>query len=652
MKSYDVEPDPIRCGGHWLFPDGTLLPIVAGGDGDEEPTVDPDRIERPADLAALSIAALRELHTRAAARVEALRALSATGDITLAQAQELRSLVTMGNEIVAAVADAGDPGDMPALVEPPAAPAPVAVAEPQAPQAPLVAVADAIVADAVASVEPVVEPAPAGVDAAQLAHAAAAGASLGLADLAGAPAAPTPAAPRNRAPFVASVTVPNVSPQGGEVDYPEIQQIVEAQLNQTRMAIRAKQFDSLDKEARVASISFRDPLPDGQELSHLNSAAANTALIHATPMPATPHGEPPSRTAAICGPADIIREIPNCIGHGRPIRGIFRQVPSQHAAFQFLPSIGLASVEAGVVLWNDADQALVDESDPSTWKPCVPLVCGTPETTELKRIPSCLTVEVLQSFSTPEQVANWVDTIGAQTERVAEGALLDTIDEKSSAYTVSTGFYGAIPTLYSVIARMLGAAADLNRQLDVSSYVLIVEAGLDDFLGLDEISKQFSTESQLGRLTSELGIGWVETADPAFTAGSLAMDSFLPLNPAGDPAVELGDIPTTWKFRLLDPRDWFFFSPDEFAFAMARDPQLMRQNRIQWFGELFEGLEKHGCAPSFTFDLELCFNGSRAGGAEILTCDGGSAGLALGASSRPKKANLKADIEKQLAKRG
>lgn len=636
-----VLPDPVLIGAHWVFADGSKLLAIRGGDGPVEPTP----IVRPEGLEAFTVDQLREFHGTVTARIAEL----AAQDLTFTVAQERQRLTALANE-VGAMHDTA----VSAAAEEPAPLAPIAApAEP----APL---ADAPVVEPPADA-PVVEPPVADLPPAeQLAHAAAA--SLTVDDVTGAPATPPPSgdAPpaQEMAVFTAAASVGNIATLGQVLTFEDMIGVISGQEAETvRMARDLGPTGTIpeaERKAYVASITLRGELPREMVLHPHNGAQANTALIEATPFPEAVSDPMAPRTAAVCGPADIIRAIPECIGMGRNIRAMFRNVPSMHAAFQFIPSIGLASVAAGVTQWTDEDQALVDPTDPDTWKPCVALTCGTPETVTPERVPSCLTVEVMQNMSTPEQVANWVSVIHSQTERVAEGVLLDTIDTNSSQYTVTTAFYGAMPSLFDAVSNFLGLAGSLNRQLDLSGYQLIVEGGMVRRLALDDIARIFRVENELQSVLGSLGVGLVQTPDWGYAAGSSPWGT---INPVGHAPIELPAAPCEWTCRLIDPRSGFFFSPDDFAWGTYRDPQLMRQNQIQWFGELFEGLGKNGCAPWFSFTIVLDPNGDRDFGSSPLYCpdNGGGSGPGLSIAdlssgavdpevlTNPKAAKAKAD---------
>lgn len=561
---------------------------------------DDTTIERPENLEALTLEDLRSLHARASTRAAGLRGLESP---TLAEAREMRSLVALANECAGLVAEASQPvadvADLPDL-EPVADP-PVAAPDTE-PASPSQTEVEASQQEE-------------RVDETQVARAAAA---LTAADVAGEPAAEAPSEEpaRNRAAFVAAVGNGTVE-AGAELDFDDMITPISRVIEESRAFGRAgRRVADSDREVRIASITMRDPADE--RLSPTNSALLNTRMILEA-QDNLGSEERPARAAAVCGPPEIIRDIPECIGMERPVRGLFPQIPSERASFEFIPSIGLAAVAGGVTVWTDGDQATVDEADPATWKPCVDMVCANTTTANVSRIPSCMTVETMQSLSAPEQIENWISTLSALTERTAEGELLNRIDALSSAYTVATAWYGALPTLYNTLATLLGMAGDLNRHTDLSDYVLIVPNGLTRFLGLDSFSRESAAEREIERMMTELGIRSITTPDYATGDPSPWAGSF-PLNPPGGAPVALPDPPIDWTFRLVDPTQGAFFSPDEFGFSMARDPQLMRQNKTQWFGELFEGLLKNGCGPWFTFTLELCPNGDRADGSTPIDC--------------------------------
>lgn len=530
----------------------------------------------PEDIETLTVEALREMHGRWTARITELRELDSR---TIAEAREMRRLVEEANQMSAVVNAVT--GDEPALEDLPED-APVVEEEPVVEEA-----------------APVIEEVPAPADATPIA------AGVTAAELvlpgAGVPASEAPVVAR--AAFRASAGQQTV-PSNAALSIEELGEVFE---DARRNALSSREMP----KTYLASVNRFAETP--QRLSAQNGTAANTALIN--DMPQNP------RTAAICGPLDVVRSIPDCVENGRPIRDLFRQIPADRGAFLFQRSVGLADVADGTGEWTDADQAAVDPSDPSTWKQCHALVCQPAITAEVDAIFRCLTTDVKQEFSNPEQVQNNINTLSAATDRLAEGLLLRQIDSLSSAYTF-TGAYGAIAQLAALIARVTAKGLDTIRATE-SNYVAVIPQGLLQQLMVDDISRAFDNESDACDAIASMllcaGIDrFVVTPDPAF--GDVSPWAAFALNPPGAAPVVLPPAPSTWTIRIIDPAAGFFFSTGEIAFGMQRSPELYRQNKIQWFGEQFEGLNKQGCIPWFTIDATLCPDGSRAGAIVPVAC--------------------------------
>lgn len=586
----------------FVAPSGKRYPVLRGGDGPvEDGGEDDDALTLPADLGVFTRVQLRELHAEYSTRIAAINAIPIS-DRTLAQARDLRRMVAEANLVAGAVADAQEVG--PVLSDVPEEPAaPVEPAEPDAGAGG--DGGDGGDGDAGGAGG---DGGDAGADGADALTPATMVAAVSASDIhvdgAGDQRSSEIAPAAIPAPFIASIGQQEIR-SGSELSIEDIGEIMtearRASLGDRRGLGKDRLF-SLDRYRAGA-----------QRLNPLNNALVNTALL------ATPQNDP--RTAAICGPADIVRTIPNCVQNSRVIRDAFRQIPAERGRFQFLRSVGLADVDDGVAIWTDVDQAAVDPDVAATWKPCHTLVCADPIVAEVQAISSCLTVDTKQEFSAPEQIANNIQTLSAVVDRVAEGHLLAEIDEKSSRYLFE-GNYGALPSIVDLIARQIGAALDAVRGLDASAYSLILEQGMLRFLLVDEASRNdfdACCADAVGKIIDMLGVGRVIVTPDAATGSTRPFQPVV-LNPPGAPAAEMFDMPTQWRVRLLDLSAGFFFDTGEINFGIQRSPELSRQNRVQWFGEIFEGLDKQGCEPWFSTRVTLCDNGDRAGFTDPFIC--------------------------------
>lgn len=176
--------------------------------------------------------------------------------------------------------------------------------------------------------------------------------------------------------------------------------------------------------------------------------------------------------------------------------------------------------------------------------------------------------------------------------------------------------------IVDLLARQLGAALDAVRGLDSSGYSVILEQGMLKFLFVDEVKRgHFDSccEEVVNKVLAALGVKDVVITPDAATGSTRPFQPIV-LNPPGAPAAPMFDMPTAWRVRLLDTSAGFFFDTGEKAFSQMRSPELARQNKVQWFGELFEGAGKQGCQPWFSTRVALCDNGSRTGFIEPPVC--------------------------------
>lgn len=349
-------------------------------------------------------------------------------------------------------------------------------------------------------------------------------------------------------------------------------------------------------------------------VSEQNSRSENTrifdaALDTAAPRPTTPGlEEQEDLTAAVsftvCGPPDILRDVPECDNTDRYLPGWFRNVQSTHGQIQFYRSFSIADALTGIKVWGQTEQAAVVDGTTNTYKPCVAIGCLPTVTVGVNAVSQCMTMPVFQTMSSPEAVASAIHAIRAATARVADGDLLLMLDTLSSKYTFDAGAagnpLGATIDVYDALGRLLGMFAAANRQLDLSGYTLAVEAGFIEHLLLDNMMAcnprlaQEAAES----LFSGLGIGNIVVTPDFATGGASPFAAFLPINAPGAAAAAIPTRPLTWTARLFDGTDFAYLSPGGDSFGIVPDLTLKRQNKVAWFGEIFHGLGKLGCKPA------------------------------------------------------
>lgn len=331
-----------------------------------------------------------------------------------------------------------------------------------------------------------------------------------------------------------------------------------------------------------------------------------------------PATQPLTAAACYCGPFETSKEILSLGLDDRPVAGLFRSVPVT-GPFKYVRDINLADVNAGVTLWDCADQTAVVSGNPSTWKPCVDLSCLPEHQVDPYAIPACGRFSIFQQVSHPELIDDFITKLGIVYARRAEQALLDTLRADSTVLTYGLAGMGLLHELTGVLGHIAGFSGYVRR-INWSDYALILPPGLLDALVADEHRRGFSRGANRAAIIQQLrdlGVGQVieaRDADTTAEADYLAAHG-LYVDPgntvAFDPCTAIG----TWTINLVPVSAYTRGESELVEAGFQRDADLTRQNLVQWFMEGHEFLEKMTPdVPSYTIEL----SGAGTGGTSAL----------------------------------
>lgn len=547
----------------------------------------------PVDLSKLSESELRARHADLTAQIEALRE---SGDLTVSLASQINELKIERNMAVDAInlihgLDAAvETGDLPEVLAP-----------------------EVETTETVETVDPVTDP-ESGEVAEVLAAAENIVANADVPDLA-VTAGARPVAPTvQSAPRVAYVAGAGqrAFAQGMELDMAGL-----ARAWDSRRDIRPSANGGVE-QAIIASLPGFDTT-EGlamELLSTENGTVHNDRLIAESveAWRAKRNGEQiTARTAAICTPLDIIREVPECGETDTPFTNLFPQRPVGRLGFTFTRASTAASTNGAINEWGSDDQDAIDEGDPATWKPCIPIECATPATVTAEELVTCVTVDTSTEMSSPERVADFMHKLAVQRARRREQIQLTRFDATASGFTLdttATGF-GTLPSLVQAVETMMPTLAYPER-LDETDWDIVLEPGLVQKLTIDRHKVENPVEVAAARsetlawLTAYLGRRVVELRD---YKGANPLQTI----PAAGASATQSALPNADRIRFVPAGAYISGSTGEESTGWQTDPQLARQNRRQAFSTEWYLLAKHGCHPAAYVDLTSAANGGRGG---------------------------------------
>lgn len=368
---------------------------------------------------------------------------------------------------------------------------------------------------------------------------------------------------------------------------------------------RVFRFASNQNEGRHVFASI-DRSTGKKVVSSRNSAIDNT-IIMAQPQDDDAPTRSLTAAACYCGPFETNKEIQSLGVDDRPVAGLFRAVPVT-GPFKYVRDLSLAAVNAGVTLWDCADQAAVDPNTPSTWKPCVDLTCLTEYTVTPHAIPACGRFSVFQQVSHPELIDDLINKLGIVYARRAEQALLDAIRADNTVLTYGIAGMGLLHELTGVLGHLSGLSGYVRR-IDWKDYALILPPGMLDALVADEHRRGFSrgaNRADIIQQLKDLGVGQVVEARDADTTAEADYTTAhgVYVSPGGTVAFNPCTAIGTWTAHIVPVNAYTRGESVLVEAGFERDSSISRQNTVQWFMEGHEFLEKMTPdVPGFTIEL-------------------------------------------------
>lgn len=316
-----------------------------------------------------------------------------------------------------------------------------------------------------------------------------------------------------------------------------------------------------------------------------------------------------------CGPDELIRETGVVGERGRPVAGLFPSIPIS-GGFRAMPDIAFNVDNLGsVVQWTCDDQDAVDPGDSGTWKPCTEIDCFTEESFVPYAVVACTTASRFHRWAHPEQVDRHIDLLGIEYDSVAETLLLDKLEaDAGTPLTIGAGETADLGMVAQVIYALSSLSFALGYEHREGSgvldrYTLIAPVGFAEALYGDEKLRGFpsgvtSKAALISMIEDGSGIRIVERLDEPTSRKAAAAATVAALNAGGaidDTSSPL--LPPTFRLFLVDTSQWVHGEGTLVAADWHVDGDLRAQNRMQYFLENLEILERLGVKKTHIIDL-------------------------------------------------
>ncbi len=328
----------------------------------------------------------------------------------------------------------------------------------------------------------------------------------------------------------------------------------------------------------------------------------------------------------ICAPTDVRRDLPGVDAtDARPMRDGFMTrfgVTDSGGGIRTLSGPVIEDLNGASSWWTEAND--IDASDGTPTKSCLTVTCDVEEDeTLVEAAVQCLRYGNFRAMYFPQQITRWMELMGAAHARLAEQRLLA---------AVSTGATSAL-----AIGQTLGTIRDLLAGLDRIRAVWNYRHRTPDSFTLaialprwlrDQIRSDVTRQLPVGSVTQTLaGLSDAEIDslirargfEPTWLLDGESGQGFNAQGPAGT----VQGWPSTVKTYVAPAGSWLHLDGGELVLGIMRDTVTTSTNDVQFFAETMEAPHFHGI-ESWTVTFDTCPDGSVSSTIDINPCSTGS----------------------------
>jgi chemotaxis protein histidine kinase CheA len=290
-------------------------------------------------------------------------------------------------------------------------------------------------------------------------------------------------------------------------------------------------------------------------------------------------------SGGLCAPRTPLYDLPNISVADRPVRAALPSFMAVRGGIQFAAPPTIADITTAVGIITEAQDAAGGSSGTKT---CQTIICPDFSTVDVNAIFACISAGNLGARAYPEQVAQFVDLVGAAHARTAETKLLDLISAGSVQVTTAA-IGGATASLFPA---MLAAASGIRSHFRMSTDAvlrLMIPSYAKDLLKADIVRQPFD-KFQLSD-AEMLSIIRSFNLEPSFYMdGETGGGQVFGAQSAG----ALLGFPSTVKWFIWPEGTWLHLDGGSLNLGLVRDSTLNSTNTYQLFNEDWESVAKVG----------------------------------------------------------
>lgn len=326
----------------------------------------------------------------------------------------------------------------------------------------------------------------------------------------------------------------------------------------------------------------------------------------------------------ICAPSEVRYDLPGVDAtDARPMRdGFMTRYGADRGGIRTLPGPVIEDLNGASSWWTDADD--VSALDGSPTKQCLVVTCDDDETeTVIEAAVMCLRYGNFRARYFPEQIARWMELMGAAHARLAEQRLLAAVSTGATSALTIGQTLGTIRDLLAGLDRIRAVWNYRHRTPDSFTLAIALPRWLRDQIRSD-VTRQLPTgtvtdtlqgltDAQIDQLIRARGF------EPTWLLDGESGQGFNAQGAAGT----VQGWASTVKTYIAPAGDWLHLDGGELTLGVMRDTVTTSTNDVQFFAETMEAPHFHGI-ESWTATFDTCPDGSTSSTVDINPCATGS----------------------------